>query len=247
MFRLLRYTLFLVILSACKAHYQVSEVKPTHYELKTSKNDSIVALNTLPYKNKLDLEMKQVIAYSDSILTKDGNDVSLGNFACRTVEDFVRTNKNAIAGKHIVILNQGGLRNTIPAGEITKRHIFELMPFDNEIVILKISGEKLMECIQSFIKDKKLISRNLSFLIKDGEALNIKIWGQPFDIKEDYFIVTTDYLAMGGDNCIFFSKPLSYETTLVKLRDAMIDHCMALTKINKHIIPDRTVEIRVSK
>jgi 2',3'-cyclic-nucleotide 2'-phosphodiesterase (5'-nucleotidase family) len=191
--------------------------------------------------------MKQVIAYSDSVLTKDGNDPSLGNFACRTVEDYVRTNRNEIAGKHIVVLNRGGLRNNIPMGEITKGHIFELMPFDNEIVVLKITGEKLMDCIRSMIKDKKLISRNLSFTVKDNEASDIKIWGFPFNIKEDYYIVTTDYLAMGGDNCSFFGKPVLYETTKLKLRDAMINYCLMLTKINKHIIPERTIEIRISK
>lgn len=247
MIRLLRYGILLVIFSACKGHFQVSEIKPSHYEPKSSKNDSITLLNTLPYKQKLDLEMKQVIAYCDSNLTKDVNDVSLGNFACRTVEDYVRINRNEIAGKHIVILNRGGLRNNIPMGEITKGHIFELMPFDNEIVVLKITGEKLMDCIRSIIKDKKLISRNLSFTVKDNEASDIKIWGFPFNIKENYYIVTTDYLAMGGDNCFFFGKPIAYETTKIKLRDVMIDYCVMLTKINKHIIPERTIEIRISK
>ena len=247
MIRLLKYALFPLILSACTAHHQVSEVKSTHYELKTAKNDSIALLSALPYKQKLDLEMKQVIAYNDSNLTKDGNDASLGNFACHSVEDYVRTNKSEIAGKHVVILNRGGLRNSIPAGEITKGHIFELMPFENEIVILKISGEKMMECIHSIIKDKKIISRNLSFTIKDNEASDIKIWGLPFNIKENYYVVTSDYLAMGGDNCSFFGKPISFETTSLKLRDAIINYCTSLTKINKHILPERTIEIRISK
>lgn len=247
MIRLLRYCLFLVILGACKGQYHVSDTKPLHYELKTSKNDSIALLSSLPYKDKLDMEMKTVIAYSDSNLTKDGTDPSLGNFACQTVEDYVRTNRNEIAGKHIVILNRGGLRNNIPAGEITKGHIFELMPFDNEVVILKITGEKLMECIHSMIKDKKLISRNLSFKEEDNKAFDIKIWGFPFNIKEDYYVVTTDYLAMGGDNCSFFGTPVSLETTKIKFRDVMINYCMMLTKNNKHIIPERKNEIRISK
>lgn len=247
MIRLLKYSIFLAILSACTHHFRVSETKPMHYELKTAKNDSIALLSTLPYKQKVDNEMKQIIAYSDSNLTKDGNDVSLGNFACRTVEDYVRTNRNEIAGNHIIILNKGGLRNNIPTGEITKGHIFELMPFDNEIVILKISGEKMMECIHSMIKDKKLISRNLSFTAKNNEVNDIKVWGFPFNIKDDYYVVTTDYLAMGGDNCHFFGKPVAYETTKIKLRDVMINYCIMLTKINKHIIPERNTDVRISK
>ena len=77
MIRLLRYYLFLVILSACASRLHVSEVKTTHYELKASKNDSITDLSLLPYKIELDKEMNQVIAYSDSALTRDGFESSL--------------------------------------------------------------------------------------------------------------------------------------------------------------------------
>ncbi len=247
MIRLLRYSLFLVILSACAPHLHVSEVKPIHYELKTSKNDSIALLSTLPYKAKLDVEMKQAIAYSDSALTRDGFESSLGNFVLTASEEYININKKTYSGNSIVILNRGGLRNNLPAGEITKGNIFELMPFDNEIVILKISGQKLLDCIKAMMKEKKLISRNLGMKVKHEEPQDILIYTKPFNINEDYYVITSDYLAMGGDNCSFFGKPISYETTGVKLRDAIIVYCETLTKNNKHIKPFRTGGIEISK
>ena len=247
MFRLLRYTLFLVILSACKAHYHVSEVKPTHYELKTSENDSIALLSVLPYKNKLDMEMKQIIAYSDSSLTRDGYEPSVGNFVLMATENYINVNQKDIAANCVLFMNRGGLRNNLPMGNINKGNIFELMPFENEIVILTLTGQKMKETIDGMLKDNKLISYHLSMNIKEKQAENVMVNGSAFDINKNYLVVTTDYLAMGGDNCHFFGKPVSYIETKVKLRDAIIDYCEFFTKNNLHIKPVRLGAIRVSK
>ena len=247
MIRLLRYSIFLVILSACTAHFKVSEVKSAHYELKQSKNDSLIVLSTLPYKRQLDLEMKQVIAYSDSALTRDGFETSLGNFVLMAADAYINTNKKEIDGNCVLFVNRGGLRNNLPMGEITKGNIFELMPFDNEIVILTLSGQKLGESIAGMLKENKLISYHLSMDVKDKQAENILVNSILLDTNKTYKVVTTDYLAMGGDNCSFFGKPIAYEETKVKLRDAIITYCETLTKNNKHIKPEKFGAVRVSK
>ncbi|HWY12816.1 MAG TPA: 5'-nucleotidase [Bacteroidia bacterium] len=247
MIRLLRYCIFLVILSACASHLHISEVKSTHYELKAFKNDSIANLNILPYKEKLDVEMNVVIAYSDSALTRDGYESSLGNFVLLAVKEYVKTNNPEIAGNCVLFVNRGGLRNNLPKGAITKGNIFELMPFDNELVSLNISGEKLKESIEAMLKDNKLISFDLRMDVKNKQVENIIVNGSPFDLNKNYWVVTTDYLAMGGDNCGFFGKPISYETTGIKLRDAIITYCGSLTKNNTHIKPLRFEQIKFSK
>lgn len=247
MIRLLRYGIFLIILSACKGHFHVSETKSSHYELKTVKNDSIANLSLLPYKAGLDKEMKTIIAQSDSSLTRDGFESSLGNFVLMATEEFININKPEIAGNCVLFINRGGLRNNLPMGEITKGNIFEVMPFDNEIVILTLSGQKLKESIDGMLKENKLISFNLLMDVKDKQAEKIIVYSSLIDLNKSYKVVTTDYLAMGGDNCHFFGKPISYETTGVKLRDAIIYYCESLTKNNIQIRPLRFGRIRISK
>ncbi len=132
-------------------------------------------------------------------------------------------------------------------GEITKGNIFEVMPFDNEIVILTLSGQKLKESIDGMLKENKLISFNIFMNVKEKQAENIIFYDSPFDLTKTYKVVTTDYLAMGGDNCHFFGKPISYETTGVKLRDAIINYCESLTKNNIQIRPLRFGRIKISK
>ncbi|MBK7667363.1 MAG: 5'-nucleotidase C-terminal domain-containing protein [Sphingobacteriaceae bacterium] len=91
--------------------------------------------------------METVIAKSDSSLTKDGFESSLGNFVLMATEEFININKPEIAGNCVLFINRGGLRNNLPMGEITKGNIFEVMPFDNEIVILTLSGQKLKKVL----------------------------------------------------------------------------------------------------
>lgn len=247
MFRLLRYTLLLVILGACTANLKVSDTSASHYDLKTFKSDSASQTVILPYKDKLDKEMKKVIAYSDSALTREGFESSLGNFVCRSVEEYINIHYPATADQCVIIMNRGGLRNNLPQGPITKGNIFELMPFDNEIVILTINGQKLMECIQSMFDAKKIFGYHLLMNVKDKTPQDIIVYNVPFDVNKNYTVVTTDYLAMGGDNCSFFIKPLSYTNTGEKLRDAIITYCDSLTKNNRTIKPLRSGGIRISK
>ena len=190
--------------------------------------------------------MNTVIAISDSALTKDGYECTLGNFLLQAVEHYIN-NKSDFTNKCVFIFNRGGLRNNLPSGEITKQNIFELMPFENEIVILTIKGEKLQECINAICTDGKLISFNLSFTIKDKSPKEIKVFGEDFDASKNYYVVTSDYHANGGDNCTFFANPIKSEITNIKLRDALLLYCNYLTKNKTHISPFTNGRIQFSK
>jgi hypothetical protein len=60
--------------------------------------------------------------------------------------------------------------------------------------------------------------------IKDSKATNISIQGLPFDETKNYLVITSDYLANGGDDMNFFLKPISYYPLGIKVRDAIIDY-----------------------
>ncbi len=247
MIRLLRYCLFLVILSACKPLYQVSEVKPSHYELKTAKNDSITNLSVLPYKKQLDSEMKQVIAYSDSSLTRDGFESSLGNFVLMATEEYININKPELSGNCILFINRGGLRNNLPKGEIKVYNIFELMPFDNELVMLTVSGKKINEGLQTIV-EKRHSFFGLSLIINNNnEILQAKIGNKIIEDNKIYKIITSDFIANGGDKFDFLLNPISYKLSNIKIRDAIIEYCKMLSEQNKQIIPYTDERFQISK
>ncbi len=205
-------------LLACSSVQTISvsnekQIPVTQEYEKANKIDSLIA----PYRTKLNLEMKEVIAHSNRSLERGKPNGVLNNWSTDVVLD---------AGKEFVsdsvpifcLLNWGGLRNSISAGDVLLEDIFKLMPFDNEIVVVEMPVSSLDEIIEY------LVGRNGepiggAFLKKGRfEMENFNV-GQ----TENIFIVTSDYLMNGGDDMTFFENRLRTIFTGILMRDAMID------------------------
>jgi 2',3'-cyclic-nucleotide 2'-phosphodiesterase (5'-nucleotidase family) len=122
------------------------------------------------------------------------------------------------------MLNNGGLRTSLPEGNITVGKIFELMPFENDMVVLTLSGSKTRGLMNYIAKSNGQPVSGLSMNIINEKPKQVMIGGQEFDSLKTYRIVTTDYLASGGDKMRFFSEPISYQTLNTKLRDAIMNY-----------------------
>jgi 2',3'-cyclic-nucleotide 2'-phosphodiesterase (5'-nucleotidase family) len=139
------------------------------------------------------------------------------------------------------VLNNGGLRASLPQGEILIRNIFELMPFDNEVVIVTMTGDQVKPVFQ-YIADKKGVPMS-GIRLKIGMGDNsicsygeVTVGGEKFDETKTYRLVTSDYLAGGGDSMGFFSKGV-INTTSVKIRDAIIGYIRLQTGQHKTLDP----------
>ena len=101
--------------------------------------DSIMKSIIKPYKLSLDSVMNEIIGYSERYLDKGSPEGLLNNLISDIVlyEAQKKIKEDNIDVKaDISLLNNGGLRVPIPSGAITTRHIYELMPFDNEMSFL---------------------------------------------------------------------------------------------------------------
>lgn len=180
-----------------------------------------------PYKNALDSEMNEVLVFSEMEFPKEKNkpETLLGNLVADLSLEII-TKKFPESKIDFCLLNNGGLRTSLPKGEITRGKIFELMPFDNELVIVTITENQLINLI-NYIKNVggQPISA-ISFDFSPTENNDVK---QLFEEKglSSMNILTSDYLAQGGDNMNFFLNPVKYETTGIKLRDAIIAYCIS--------------------
>jgi 2',3'-cyclic-nucleotide 2'-phosphodiesterase (5'-nucleotidase family) len=136
-----------------------------------------------------------------------------------------RENKNI----SICILNNGGIRAILPRGNVTARNGFEIMPFENSLVVIALRGSQIQELITYFIKEKQAHPlAGLTFTIdKNKEAKNILIQGKALQNEVLYYVGTNDYLANGGDNMTFFSKGEHTYDLDYKLRNILIDYFKA--------------------
>ena len=94
------------------------------------------------------------------------------------------------------------------------------MPFDNKIVIVKIFKEDILEIFKYFEKKGGEPISKLRVDIKNNKVVNHNL-----DLMKDTFcVLTSDYLANGGDNMTFFVDK-EVENLNVMLRDLIIEHC----------------------
>jgi 2',3'-cyclic-nucleotide 2'-phosphodiesterase (5'-nucleotidase family) len=212
---------------------KVTSIQPSSIQVNnsTQEDESIKSLIE-PYKSVLDNEMNEVLIKSKAEAVKGQPESALGNL----IADITLAETNRILQAKnlpqadISMLNNGGLRTSLPEGNITVGKIFELMPFENEIVVLTLSGEKAMGLFKYIAKSNGMPLAGATLEIKDENAENIKINGNAFDPNKTYRVATSDYLAGGGDKMRFFSEPISYQILNVKLRDAIINYLRAENK-----------------
>ncbi|WP_312345344.1 5'-nucleotidase [Chryseobacterium binzhouense] len=234
----------LISLTACKtASWQVADVK-------TRKNISInneinsdekFARFIEPYTDKLNKEMNQKISHTNVDLTKEGDNSNLGNLLADYTFDGANAWANKNIGKNVdaALINIGGIRTTIGKGDILLKNVFEVMPFENEVIIMKMKGSDLQGLFDYYAKNQK--NNPVSHLyIETNNGVFSKglINGKDVDQSKIYYIATSDYLALGGDNMKFFSAGEMIPTG-IKLRDLFIEYF----KKNQEINPQEDIRL----
>jgi len=232
--------LSLIIFNSCSNKMQVTSIQPSSIQLNnTSAEDEGIKSLIEPYKSVLDNEMNEVLITSTAEAVKGQPESTLGNL----IADITLWESNNVLLKKnlppadICMLNNGGLRTSLPEGKINVGKIFELMPFENEIVVLTLSGEKALGLLNYVARSNGQPLAGATLEIKDEKPENILIGGKAFDPTKTYRVVTSDYLAGGGDKMRFFNEPLSYQILNVKLRDAIINYMRAENKKGNTLNP----------
>ena len=164
-----------LFLISCKTVYQPQAVQYIDYRLtQQSKQDS--GLNKLlqPYADSVNKSMNTVIAVAATELEKKQPEGTLGNIMADAMLAKAKQGyKMPVDGAFI---NFGGIRLTsVAAGNITRGKIFELAPFDNDIIIQKLSGKVLQEFLNHISAKGGWPVAGISWQIKNKAAINILI------------------------------------------------------------------------
>lgn len=212
-----------IFISACHEQRQVQNFQTGNYKLKPDTNlvaDDKANKIIQPYKKMIDSLMNIHIIDATQELKKDLPEGSLGNMVCDV------SMKWAIKqGKHpdFCVMNNGGLRiPTIYQGPVFVRTIYELMPFDNQFVLLKLSGKKCLELFQAIAKAGGTPESGFRMAIQNEMPVDIQIGSKPFDENNSYWVLTSDYMANGGDKSDFFQNPIERVDLNVLIRTALV-------------------------
>lgn len=198
--------------------------------------DSSVVRFLTPYRQGLDKTMNEVLTRSTGRIEKGQPDGPLNDL----LTDALLQQATQRYGKPIDCshLNFGGIRNNLPQGDITTGSIFEVMPFDNQLVVLTVTGEMLQQMLNHFANGNKLVVGGLRAKLRDGKAQSVTFTnGRTLQPSETYTIVTSDYVADGGDNAGFLKNPVKRESLNYLMRDALIDYFRQQGKSGQPLTP----------
>ncbi len=189
-----------------------------------------------PFKAEVDKAMDVVLAASEQALTKGQPEGLLGDFVADLLLKKVNGEGNAdVLAADFCVLNNGGLRTNFPKGTITKRNVFELMPFDNELYVLTLDGKKVKELF-GFIGSKGGVPvSGVRMKLKDKVPRDIAVNGVPFNENRSYKVLTSDYLAFGGDKMDFFKNAIRTEALNKKIRDVIIEYLLGESKAGRTV------------
>jgi 2',3'-cyclic-nucleotide 2'-phosphodiesterase (5'-nucleotidase family) len=241
------YISFIVIifLLGCKPYHIQKSEKVNISISDTGNTDTSLIHIYKPYKKSLDSSMNEVLNVSLVEMSTGSPEGKLGNFvsdlSLKVGNEMYKKNTGYIAD--FVLLNNGGLRTFLPKGNVTRRKIYELMPFENELVVVTLSAEKANELF-GYIGRKTVnggtrkqgvpVSGNVKVVLNGKTPRDIYINQTPF-VGKEYKVITSDYLANGGDNMSFFLNPIKCEKIGIKLRDVIMQYVIDEKKLGNSL------------
>jgi 2',3'-cyclic-nucleotide 2'-phosphodiesterase (5'-nucleotidase family) len=192
-------------------------------------------------------ELEVVIGKLNGELRKGGTGSgSLGNF----VTDGMRAQASLKTGKPmaLALMNGGGIRRSaIGEGELMARDIFELLPFENALVTLDLTGEQLMKLLQMIVSRREAQSgARIVYKTnadKTSELVSAKLreasGEKDIDPKATYTIVTIDYLyRVGGSTYGALREGTNMKELGITLRAAIINYVKSETAAGRNIKPN---------
>lgn len=232
------YTLLItwvIFFGACKTHYVKTSTSTSNVVVSDSLNqlDSQLVQIYLPYKKMLEKDMNRVIAVSETEMFKGKPESGLTNFlADLLLEEGNRYLKNTPHSfqTDISYFNYGGIRTFLSKGEITVGKIYELMPFENEMVFLKLNGWQVQEFLNAVANHGGDSVGGVRFKISDGKATGVSIGGKSLQADKNYWLVTNDYIAQGGDDFEMLTQRSEFVNSGQKIRDLIISHLEMLNE-----------------
>lgn len=160
------------------------------------------------------------------------------------VADTMRQAASRITGGEVrfAITNAGGLRANLRPGLLKVGDIFEMMPFENELVVIELTGAEVVKVVQEGIARRggEPCSGVKAVVGGTPEAPTFTlVWedGSPIDPGATVKVATSDYLYGGGDSIPTLKKGRHPFTTGLTLRQMLLDQCAALAHDRKELLP----------
>lgn len=203
--------------------------------------DSEMTALLQPYVDKANESLKQVVMRTGAEF-EFGNrlsryrEIALGDLTCDAQVWYVRSRG---VKADFALTNGGNIRAALPAGDVTKENIMTVLPFENYIYVVSLSGQDVIDLFNFIASIPQgaggfaQVSREVRYTITydengSGTISDLTINGEAVDPSRTYRIVTNDYLAGGGDGYTALTRSTDTYNTSMQLSDIVIEYAQTL-------------------
>jgi 2',3'-cyclic-nucleotide 2'-phosphodiesterase (5'-nucleotidase family) len=192
-------------------------------------------------------ELEVVLGKLKGELKKSGTGSgSLGNF----VTDGMRAQASVKTGRPVAVamMNSGGIRrNSIGEGDLKARDIFELLPFENALITVDLTGEQLTKLLQMIVTSReaqsgaRIIYKTNADKTSEMESAKLRdgVEEKEIDPNATYTIVTIDYLyRVGGSRYGILQSGKNMKELGITIRDAIMNYVKSETAAGREIKPN---------
>jgi 5'-nucleotidase len=222
--------------SGATAHHEVREVIAD--SLTPDPAVASIVTSARQYLDRVAPQINRPVATIATTMSNSGNQRPLGNL----IADAMRV----VGGGEIGIMNSGGVRQSLPAGIATYGTLFEVQPFTNHLVRVRVSGENLWNYFATALaRGAPNFHVSGARLVYHGGANpgldSLTIQDRPVDRQAVYTVVLNDFSANGGDRLGFGAMAISTTPTNVSDLDALIAYLSSLPQPVQPPAGDRIV------
>jgi 2',3'-cyclic-nucleotide 2'-phosphodiesterase (5'-nucleotidase family) len=177
--------------------------------------------------------MGVIIGTSAVALRKGKPEGLLNNFIADLMLE--RANRDFDKPVNVALTNRGGLRAAIPKGAVTLGNIYEVMPFENELVVLEMRGDQMLALAKELgeIGGEPISGMRIEF--KGKKLARLMVSDDFIDQDSTYYLTTTDFLSSPGRKRLAILGTVPRTFIGVTLRDAIIEKIEELTAAGKEI------------
>lgn len=188
--------------------------------------DTAYLRHLAPIKQDLERELNIPIGYAPAAMQVYPPECPMLNWASDALLAIAR--QLSPESVDVAVVNIGGMRCEWAAGDITFRNVFELMPFDNELVVLTLQGSDLQQLCEIFAYSggqgiAGMRIKAVGDKVMQQEAI-VTINGKPLDPTKTYTVATSDYLSQGNDGMLPLKNYLQIWKSNEKIRDLYIEY-----------------------
>ncbi len=145
-----------------------------------------------------------------------------------TAGNFITDLMRARSGAHVALHNRGGIRTSLPAGPVTRRDLFMILPFANHLVTVELDGATLSELFRRSIEVPDARPLEFSGLVvkvrmEAGKPrfVGLGVGGEPCDPARRYRLTTNSFLAEGSDGLTELGTASPRELDFILMRDLL--------------------------